>query len=280
MKKVFLYGFIVAFCFPFALCFSGCTTPLTVTKDLSVECEAISDTLISTYHNKDAGVELVETDGENFYVEIADDEIQNLTAITMSDRIYRRDLTIKFSVGNNNFLDVPVWKLEDSKLFIALPTLYVEATGGITIIEAGNKIYSIRVFEDGVNLTVDSVGVFGISSGASAEKTVDSFGHIIVKHTRESGQTSVGWVLSQNETVVPGGKYIFTKKFYEDTMTISYGVDVTLDANTTQRTAELYNYYQVGGITTPKNRTIDYTIAIPNIGNVNFEIQITERIPS
>lgn len=249
----------------------------TVNVNLKDKCEATSLNLVETFYDKES---LEEPTEDNFFVEITSNEEQNLSAITINDVIYKKDMKVKFSVGNNNFLEENVWKLEENKLFVALPTLYVEARGGITKIEAGTKIYMVRVFDNFGSITVGEVGAYGIIEGSNAEKTTDSSGKLVVSHTRESGKSFVGWELLKEGEPIEEGKTIYTKKLYEKEKVISYGIDVTVDSSVKGYSSGLYNYYVNGEISNPLNRTIDYTISIPGVGNTNFEINFTEKTPA
>lgn len=276
MKKfpVFLMTFVAAI----ACVFAGCTK-MTLTIDKIEQCAALSTKLVAAFYNKEAGATLDDATQENFYVEITSDEQQTLSAITINNMQYKNDENINFSVGNNNFVETPVFKVQDNKLFVALPVLYVEAKGGQTKIEAGNRIYNVKVYDDAGTISVGDVGVFGETQGGSATKQTDSAGELIIKHARTSGKTFVGWQLTKNKETLRKDLTIYTKKYYPETNTIAFGVDVTLDAAESGYSSGLYNYYQNGPISEPKNRTIKYTVAVPTVGNVSFELQISETIP-
>lgn len=256
----------------------GCSK-LTVIKDETETCAALSTKLVSTFFNKTEGGTLNEATDQNFYVEVATDESQELSAITINNIIYKKDKSFRFSVGNNNFLEVPVWRLNEQSFQIALPVLYVEAKGGITKIEAGKKVYSIRVFKDSGSMSIGDVGVFGDKEGAQATKQVDSAGETVVKHSRESGKTSVGFVLTKDKQPIQKGLVLFTRKLFQENNSISYGVDVSSNAEEKGFTFEFYNYFKEGEIETPKNRTIKYSVASPSVGSLTFELQVTEKIP-
>ncbi len=275
MKKIL--SILLLFLFV-PLCFTGCEN-LTIDKNLIEECATISATLVETYYNKAENSELEKVSDDNFYVQVEDNEINELSAITINNVIYKKDVDYKFSVGNNNFISAPIWKLEDGKLFIALPTLYVEAKGGLTKIEAGDKVINIRVYEDAGDMSIGKVGVFGETNGASADKTVDSSGKIIINHTRESGKTFVGWAFTKNNKPIEKDLYVFTRKYYEESKSISYGIDITTDSEEYGYSTGLYNYFINGEITEPKSRKIDYTVAIPKIGNIEFIVNVTEKVP-
>lgn len=272
--SVFLFSIILAV----SSVFAGCSK-LTVSKDEAETCAALSTKLVSAFYNKETGSTLSEATTENFYVEIANDETQDLSAITINNFIYKKDKAYRFSVGNNNFLEVPIWKCENESLQIALPVLYVEAKGGITKIEAGKKIYSIQVFKDSSAMSIGNVGVFGETEGAGATKQVDSAGETVVKHFRQSGETSVGFVLTKNKQPIQKGLVLFTKKLFQENNSISFGVDVSSDVEETGFSFEFFNYYKTGAIETPKNRTLKYFVATPSVGSVSFELQISENVP-
>ena len=275
MKKI-LSLLLLILCVP---CFFVGCDKLTVEKNAVETCSALSTKLVQTYYNKPENSKLDDPTDENFYVQVEEDETRDLTSISINNVIYKKDTNYKFSVGNNNFVTTPIWKLENGKLFIALPTLYVEAKGGITKIEASDKIINVKVYENSGNLSMGNVGAFGKTEGAKAEKTVDSSGKIIVKHTRESGRTFVGWVLTKENKPISKDLYVFTRKYYEESKSISYGIDVTADSEEFGYSTGLYNYYANGDITEPKSRKIDYVIAIPRIGNIEFVVDITENVP-
>lgn len=272
--SVFLFSIILAV----SSVFVGCSK-LTVSKDEAETCAALSTKLVSAFFNKETGSTLSEATTENFYVEIANDETQDLSAITINNFIYKKDKAYRFSVGNNNFLEVPIWKCENESLQIALPVLYVEAKGGITKIEAGKKIYPIQVFRDSGAMSIGNVGVFGEIEGAGATKQVDSAGETVVKHFRQSGETSVGFVLTKNKQPIQKGLVLFTKKLFQENNSISFGVDVSSDVEETGFSFEFFNYYKTGAIETSKNRTLKYFVATPSVGSVSFELQISENVP-
>ena len=273
MKKSFLFALVLIVLV--GLCFGGCSKS-TIEINLIEECNSLSTNLVSAFFNQDS---LPDATDENFYVLLSSEEEQDLTAITINNVIYKKDMLVKFSVGNNNFLEEPVWRLEEGKFYVALPTLFVEAKGGIAKIEAGNKTYMLRVYEDFGGISLGEVGAYGEIEGAGASKTTDSSGKTVVTHTRQSAKTFVGWELLKNGKPIEEGKIIYTKKLYEKEKTISYGIDVSVNSNVKGYSSGLYNYYENGDVKTPLNRVIDYTIAIPNIGNINFEINMVEKTP-
>lgn len=271
---IFLFSIILAA----SSVFVGCSK-LTVSKDEAETCAALSTKLVSAFYNKESGATLDEASTENFYVEIANDETQDFSAITINNFIFKKDKSYRFSVGNNNFLEVPVWKCENGSFQVALPVLYVEAKGGITKLEAGKKIYSIKVFKDSGAMSIGNVGVFGEIEGAGVTKQVDSAGETVVKQFRESGETSVGFVLTKNKQPIQKGLVLFTKKLFQENNSLSYGVDFSADAQETGFTFEFYNYFKTGAIETPKSRTLKYSVSSPSVGSVSFELQISENVP-
>lgn len=279
MKK--LLSFSLVFVLMLATCFTffGCTTE-TINVNVVETAQTKAQTLIDTYYNKSEGTTLPKASAENFYVEISADFDSNVEIVTINGTGHTLSENVKYSVGNNNFVETPAWLKEDGKLYVAVPTLYVEAKSGVTTIMVGNKEFKVTVFENAGTLTMDSVTVVGTTTGATAEKTTNDRNKIVVKHTRTSGKSAVGWTLSLGETKIPANQYVFTKKVMSNTNTISYGVDVTVDSKAKGYSQALYNYWLNGNISEPVNRTIDYTIAIPGYGNLNFDIEVTETIPA
>lgn len=278
MKKILSFGIccflVLASCFAFV----GCGTE-TINLNVVEEAQNKAQTLIETYYNKPENSELETAGIENFYVEISSDLNTDVEIVKINGVSHSSTDNVKYSVGNNNFVETPAWLIEDGKLYVAVPTLYVEAKSGVTSILAGSKEFKATVFENAGTLNLDSVSVIGPTTGAEAEKTTNDAGKIVVNHTRTSGKTAVSFVFSSEETVLPANLYMFTKKVTSNNAKVSYGVDVTENANTEGYTSALYNYWLNGNIAEPVNRTIDYVVAVPGYGNINFDINITEVVP-
>lgn len=278
MKKFFSLSLVLALALTTCFMFMGCTTE-TINVNVVEQAQAKAEKLISTYYDKKEGSELPKPGAENFYVEISSDFDTNVEVVTINGTGHTLSEKVKYSVGNNNFVETSAWMKDGGKLYIAAPTLYVEAKSGVTSIVVGSKEFKVTVFENAGTLVMDSVTVVGTTTGATAEKTINDQNKIVVKHTRTSGKSAVGWTLSQNNTKIPAGKYVFTKKVMSNSSAVSYGVDITVDSETKGYSQALYNYWLNGNISEPVNRTIDYTIAIPGYGNLNFDIQVTEAVP-
>lgn len=278
MKKFLSLSLVLIMAVASCFVLMGCTTE-TINVNVVKEAQTKANTLISTFYNKAENTTLPKASAENFYIEISSDFDTNVEVVTINGIGHTLTENIKYSVGNNNFVETPAWMKEDGKLYVAVPTLYVEAKSGVTSIMVGNKEFKVTVFENAGTLTMDSVTVVGTTAGATAEKTMEN-DRIVVKHTRTSGKSAVGWTLSVGKEKVPADKYVFTKKIMSNSSTVSYGVDVTVDSESKGYSQALYNYWLNGNISEPVNRTINYTIAIPGYGNINFDIQVTETVPA
>ena len=276
MKKIISFGLVCFMALSVCFLFVGCNREV-ININAVAEAEACAEKLFETFYNKETGADLPEATGENFYLEISSDVNTDLEVVTINGTGHTANESTKYSVGNNNFVEVPSWRIVNGKLYVAVPTLYVESRSGVATIMAGNKEFKVTVFENAGQLDIDSVTVVGTTEGATVNKTTDN-GKIVVEHTRTSGKSAVGWVLKTGENVVPENKYAFTKKVMSTTNKVSYGVDITANAETSGYTSALYNYWLNGSITDPVNRTIDYTIAIPGYGSINFDIKITEVV--
>ena len=279
MKKIFSFALCLALLLASCISFAGCGREV-INVNVVADAEDKADTLISTFYNKTEGADLAEATAENFYVEISSEFDSNVEVVTINSISHTATENVRYSVGNNNFVETPAWKENDGKLLVAVPTLYVEAKSGVTTIIAGNREFKVTVFENAGTLNIDSVTVVGTTQGASVEKTTNEDNKTVVNYKRSSGKTAAGWVLSVEDNVVPSGKYVFTKKVMSTTGTVSYGIDVTVDSTSKGYSQALYNYWLNGNITEPVNRTIDYTIAIPGYGNINFDINVTEIVPN
>lgn len=278
MKKILSLGMVFAFVLASCFAFVGCGTE-TINLNVVEEAQSKAETLIETFYNKPENSELATAGIENFYVEIGSDFNSDVEVVSINGTGHTANENVKYSVGNNNFVETPAWIKTDGKLYVAVPTLYVEARSGVTTVVAGSTEFKVTVFENAGTLNLDSVSIVGPTDGAEAEKTTNDAGKIVVNHTRTSGKTAVAWVLSSEETVLPAGLYVFTKKIASNNAKVSYGVDVTENVSSKGYTSALYNYWLNGNIAEPVNRTIDYTVAVPGYGNINFDINITEVVP-
>ena len=278
MKKFISLGLVFSMVLSLCFLFVGCNREV-INVNVAETAQLTAENLFETFYNKESGAELPVANNENFYVEISSDVNTDLEVITINGAGHTANENTKYSVGQNNFVDVPSWRVVNGKLYVAVPTLYVEAKSGVATIIAGNKEFKVVVFDNADQLTIDSVSIVGTTEGATVNKTTNDSGKIVIEHTRTSGKSAVGWTLSLNGEVVPADKYVFTKKVMADSNTVSYGVDITSNAETTGYSSGLYNYWLNGSITEPVNRTIDYTVAIPGYGSVNFDVKITEIVP-
>ena len=278
MKKIISLSLV--FCMALSICFlfAGCNREV-ININAVEKAETIAEKLFETFYDKESGTELPEPTGENFYLEISSDVNTDLEVVTINGMGHTANETTKFSVGNNNFIETTTWRIVDGKLYVAVPTIYVEAKSGVTTIMAGKKEFKITVFENAGQLSINSVTIVGTTEGATVNKTTNHMGKIVIKHTRTSGKSAVGWTLYSGEEPLPENKYLFTKKVLPNSNKVSYGIDLTSNEKTNGYTSALYNYWLNGSITEPVNRTIDYTVAAPGYGSVNFEIKITEIVP-
>ena len=278
MKKIISLGLVCSIMLSICFLFVGCNREV-VNVNITEQAQIKAEKLFETFYNKGVGAELPQANDENFYVEISSDVDTDIEVVTINGTGHTANENVKYSVGQNNFVDVPSWRIVNGKLYVAVPTMYVEAKSGVTTVIAGNKEFKVTVFENSSPLAIDAVTIIGTTDGATVNKTTNDAGKIVVEHTRTSGKSAVGWTLSLNEEVIPDNKYVFTKKVMSNSNQVSYGVDITTNAETTGYTSGMYNYYLNGSITEPVNRTIDYTVAIPGYGSVNFDFKVTEIVP-
>ena len=278
MKKIISFALICFMALSVCFMFVGCNKEV-ININVVEKAAIISEKLFNAFYNKESGANLPEPTSENFYIELSSDVNTDLEVVTINGAGHTVNENTKFSVGNNNFVNAPTWRVVDGKLYVAVPTLYVEAKSGVTTIIAGGKEFKATVFENAGQLAIDSVTIIGTTEGATVNKTSNHTGKIVVEHTRTSGKSAVGWKLSESGKIIPENKYLFTKKVMATSTAVSYGIDVTSNAETSGYTSGMYNYWLNGSITEPVNRTIDYTVAIPGYGNINFDIKVTEIIP-
>ena len=141
----------------------------------------------------------------------------------------------------------------------------------------GAQRYDVTLFASPASLTMTGVDVF-FGDGEASKSTTS--GKLTVSYARSDARTMVGWTLAKGQTTLAANLKGFVKKVYNDSTDTSYAIDVTENASTAGYTQGYYNYWANGPVTTPRNRTINFTTAIPGQGIINFDVVVTETLPS
>lgn len=145
-----------------------------VTAETSTETTStLQDTFITTFYNKyangnrlysdDVAPEGTEeqwiVDDANVYMDIATDQPDTITEVTIGGRAYKKTETNDWkvadgrykyiSIGMNAFLYLNVWKIVDGTLKVAIPYLYsgTDFTTGTCEVVAGGLTYAVNMIE-------------------------------------------------------------------------------------------------------------------------------------
>ena len=177
MKKIASLSLVFTLIFSCCFMFFGCGME-TINVNVVEDANAKAETVINTFYDKKSGTALAAVTKENFYVEVSSEVDSNLEVVKINDISHTANEDVSYSVGNNNFVETPSWLKEDGRLYIAVPTLFVEAVSGVVKIHAGNKIFNVTVFENAGQLKMDSVTLVGTTKGGTAEKTTTENGKL------------------------------------------------------------------------------------------------------
>ena len=146
MKKILSLGMVLALTILSCFMFVGCGTE-TINLSVVEEAQTKAQTLIETYYNKPENAELATAGVDNFYVEISSNFNSDVEVVNINGTGHTANENIKYSVGNNNFVETPAWLKTDGKLYVAVPTLFVEARSGVTTIVAGSTEFKVTVLK-------------------------------------------------------------------------------------------------------------------------------------
>lgn len=184
-------------------------------KFSEVYAEAVK-AFAAAYYNKTAGTEF--TDLEAFYIETVTlpTDFSNLKVggATVGDE------TIRVSVGNNNFIEAPAFRLNGKKLQLALPLVGSSLINGelqISYTSAGETVTKTLIAYTVLG-KLQKGEVKAVYTKEGYESTVTMNGSMVTFKS-EHGGVAVGIELTNNGAAITDVAYMFTKK-----------VDLTADA--------------------------------------------------
>lgn len=234
--------------------------------DLTDTIESRSNTLINTYYNKYHNGDLLdEVDDDVFYITLGDYlGSENPTELTIGNNTYNQD-PLYMSIGMNAFTNVPVWKIENGKVLLALTWLSADALPDrATNIEIGGQTFMVTIYQSSLSgniLTItDAKSIYG-PNGYGSKATID--GNTIDFYYTHGAQ-ALGVELSiDNEKIVDASQIIFRKS-----------TDGSMGLTTTESsvgcTYGLYFHWENGPIQTNVDYVRNYKIAIPGKGVINL----------
>lgn len=195
----------------------------------------------------------------------------NPSKLTIHETDYNAGEIYKLSIGNNSFIEVPVWKIaEDADgvkhVYVAYPWLSVEALpAGITDIKVSDQVISIVAYAEAkANLSIEKAEATA-KAGYTSELTLVGnkityvFGH---------GTNTIGVLLNDGTTSYTAEDLIVFRK---DLNSKSVGV-TTPESGYTYL---VYPMYKNGEFTDTVTATKNYKLAIPGVGVIEIELDLT-----
>ncbi len=119
---------------------------------------AVMSAFKTTYYNKHTLIKDVKLADENtdFYVEVAEYIAETPVAVTIGG-IEFDNRNISVSIGNNSFINAPVWKVENDKLYVSVLALTSLGNTSELPIIAGDSKYIAVVHNQSNELTIGKV---------------------------------------------------------------------------------------------------------------------------
>ncbi len=195
----------------------------------------------------------------------------NPTKLTIHETNYNAGETYKLSIGNNSYIEVPVWKIAEDEngvkhVYVAYPWLSVEALpAGITDIKVADQVISIVAYAEAkANLSIESAEAQG-KAGYTSELKVN--GNKIT-YVFGNGTNTIGVLLSDGTTTYTDESLVVFRKDLN-----SNAVGITTPES--GYTYLLYPMYNDGEFTDTVNVTRNYKLAIPGVGVIEIELDLT-----
>ena len=234
--------------------------------NLSETIEEKSNNLISTYYNKYSKDDLLtEVDDDVYYVTLGDYVgAENPSELKIGEIAYDNSAK-KLSIGNKAFINVPVWKIKDGKVLVALTWLSADALPDkATKVEVGGQTFEVTVYSTSVagnNVTiVGADGIYG-PTGYAHETTING-NTVDFKYTH--GTTALGVKLKAgNEEITNESQVIFRKS-----------TDGSMGLTTPEEgyTYAVYFNWENAAISEAKDYVREYKIAIPGKGVISLTL--------
>ena len=238
---------------------NGHAVPVKV--DLSSSIEEKSNNLISTYYNKYSKDQTLENVNDDVYYVTLGEYVgnENPSELKIGNNTY--DTSAKYlSIGNKAFVNVPVWKIKDGKVLVALTWLSADALPDkATNVEVGGQTFEVIVYSTSVaNSTVTISGADGIfgPAGYASEATVN--GNVVdFKYTH--GATALGLKLKVGGVEITEANKVIFRKATDGNMGLT-----TTESN--GYTYAVYFNYLDEAISEAKDYVYEYKLAIPGKG--------------
>lgn len=246
-------------------------------SEIYADAEEGSAYVMSNYYNKPAGSTLTvsEEDFEKVYTPVYYvDERANDTTIYINGNEYTQD-EVSISVGNNNHIQLPVWKVKNGKLYISSILFKANALGRNGEINVSGYGNSVELNLDEYKNELEYPNVYGIpETGIHLESGTDYL-HSDYNDTYEysscDGRTTIRIPLGSDETLKD--VVAFTMKDYGSVVTYGY---TTVDNIDGQYYLVLYPSYADGYYTEDRAYEFNYSFVLSNgmNGNYRFDIKL------
>ncbi len=249
--------------------------------------EKQSASLVATYYNQpntNNGSDnvLTNVDDDVYYIDLGTytGNEENPTTLTINGVEYGTD-NASLSVGNNNFIELPVWKIKQidgaDHILVALPWLCVEALpNSETVVTVGNQTIDVKLYSEDTNseLVLESAGNFSNSEDANYihEVTVNSN---TVTLTRGHKIMGVGLTLSLDNENITTSNYDGVIFRMNNVNKMKMGIVTPEDDTFTYAT---YYNYSNEPVTEESENTLEYKLAIPGKGTITVTIIVKDVV--
>lgn len=249
--------------------------------------EKQSASLVATYYNQpntNNGSDnvLTNVDDDVYYIDLGTytGNEENPTTLTINGVEYGTD-NASLSVGNNNFIELPVWKIKQidgvDHILVALPWLCVEALpNSETVVTVGNQTIDVKLYSEDTNseLVLESAGNFSNSEDANYihEVTVDSN---TITLTRGHKIMGVGLTLSLDNENITTSNYDGVIFRMNNVNKMKMGIVTPEDDTFTYAT---YYNYSNEPVTEESENTLEYKLAIPGKGTITVTIIVKDVV--
>jgi len=216
---------------------------------------------------------------DDFYVKVGKYSGSAVNKITINGTEYTNEYK-RMGIGQNSWLEAPIWKVEDKTLYVATAWLIAESMPeALTEVKIGSTTYNVKVFNDSVTentLTISNVyalnkvegETFNIAREGSNIAVESSDGRHIVGVTLSlngedlTDSNDIIYSLAENGTLSLTTPEAIEKEYGDrtDLQTVTYGI---------------YPAYKDGKYTEQEEKTVLHKIAIPGKGVIRLNFSLT-----
>ena len=235
--------------------------------DLSSSIEEKSNNLINTYYNKYSNGNLITNVNDDVYYVTLGEYVgsENPSELKIGGNTY--DTKNKsLSIGNNAFVEAPVWKIKEGKVLVALTWLSADALPDkATKVEIGGQTFEVTVYSasvEGSTVTISGAsGIYG-PAGYASEATING-NTVDFRYTH--GATALGIKLKVGGVEITEANKVIFRKATDGNMGLT-----TTESN--GYTYAVYFKYANEAIGEAKDYVKEYKLAIPGEGVISVTL--------